>query len=590
MDPAAMPRLAPLSALLLALPAAAQSTTRVSVDSLGTEALGPSFGPAISQDGRFGAFESPAANLVANDTSGAGDIFVVEFATGIVERVSLSTTGAEANESCYRPSLSHEGRFVAFHSAASTLVANDTNGTSDVFVRDRLLGTTQLVSAAPGGAPGNSLSSFAAISADGRFVAFASLASDLVPGDTNNTTDVFVRDLALGTTERVSVASGGSQSDGYSTFPAISADGRFVAFQSVATNLVPGDGNGVADVFVRDRLLGTTERASVAPLGGDGDASSTMAAISADGRFVAFQSQATNLDPGDTNGTDDVYVRDRVAGATLRASVSISGGQPDQPCVSPSISADGRCVAFVCQSEVLIPGDSNLVRDVILHDMVSGNLERLCVDSNGLESTDMSTAVALDGSGTRALFLSYADNLVANDTNGAPDVFLRARGPFFPVSCAGDGSLATPCPCANFGALGHGCANSANPAGAVLEGEGGTLLDEVTLVAHDLLPNALAIFLQGDSFAGSGIAFGDGLRCVSGSLRRLYAVHASFGSASVPGPFDLGLRERAQALGDPLPPGSLRGYQVYYRDPAANFCPGPAGNTWNVSNAVAVQW
>jgi Tol biopolymer transport system component len=583
----------PLSALALPLlggALAAQSTTRISVDSAGNEARGPSSSPAFSYDGRFVAFESQAANLVPGDTNGMRDIFVVELATGLVERVSISDTGAQADSLCTRPSLSHDGRYVAFHSGASTLVPGDTNGLSDVFVRDRLLGTTRLVSVTPGGTPGNSLSSFGALSADGRCVAFSSLATDLVAGDTNGTIDVFVRDLAAGTTERVSVSSAGLQSDGYSTFAAISADGRCVAFQSVATNLVPGDTNGQGDIFVRDRLSGTTERVSSATGGAEADGASSIAALSADGRFVAFQSTATNLVPGDTNGMDDVFVRDRLAGTTVRVSVSLSGGQGDQPSVAPAISADGRSVAFVCQSEILIPGDTNFQRDVIVHDLVSGDLERLSIDSFALECDGMSIAVALDASGTRAVFQSYGDNLVANDTNNAPDVFLRLRGPFHPLSCAGDGSLPQPCPCGNSGAPGHGCANSAVAAGGLLEGEGGTALDEITLVAHDLLPHALAIFLQGDTFVSGGFVFGDGLRCVSGALRRLYVMHAEFGVASAPGPYDLGLRGRAQALGDPLPPGSLRGYQVYYRDPDANFCPAPSGNTWNVTNAVEVQW
>jgi Tol biopolymer transport system component len=353
---------------------------------------------------------------------------------------------------------------------------------------------------------------------------------------------------------------------------------------------VQGDANGLADVFVRDRQLGTTVRASVSSQGAEADGASSLACLSADGRFVAFQSAAANLVAGDNNGVDDVFVRDLVAGTTLRASVSFSGGEGDQSSVAPAISGDGRTVAFVCLSEILIPGDSNLVRDVVVHDLVSGDLENLCLDSLAQQSDGMSLAVALDASGMRAVYQSYAENLVPNDTNGTPDVFLRLRGPFHAVSCPGDGSLPQACPCANSGAGGHGCANSAVAAGGVLEGEGGAPLDEVTLVARDLLPHALAIFLQGDSLSSGGLLFGDGLRCVSGALRRLYVAHAEFGVVSAPGPFDLGLRARAQALGDPLPPGSLRGYQVYYRDPDASFCPAPAGSTWNVTNAVSVQW
>ncbi len=575
---------------LLAAPLAAQSTTRISVDDLGAEADGPSSAPALSFDGRWAAFESQATNLVPGDTNGQRDIFVVELDSGLVQRVSVSTAGAQANQLCTHPSLSHDGRLIVFHTGASNLVAGDTNGLSDVFVHDRLVGTTDLVSLTPAGTPGNGSSSFGSISADGRCVVFSSLASDLVPGDTNGTTDVFVRDLLSGTTERVSVATGGAEADGYSTFAAISADGRFVAFQSVATNLVPGDGNAQSDVFVRDRLSGTTERVSVSTSGGEGDGGSTQASLSADGRYVAFQSAATNLVAGDGNGQDDVFVHDRQTGATTRVSVSYFGTEATAPSVAPSISGDGHCVAFVCLSDILVAGDSNGVRDVVLRDLASGWLELLSVDSAGLVADDMSIGAVLGADGTRAVFQSFATNLVPGDGNIMPDIFLRRRGPAHPAGCAGDGSLPTACPCANDGVLGHGCANSAVTAGAVLEAEGDTGLDAVTLVARDLLPNTLAIVLQGDSLDPSGIVFGDGVRCVAGALRRLYARHALFGLVSVPGPEDPGLRARAQALGDPLPPGSLRGYQVYYRDPSTGFCSAPAGNTWNISNAVSVQW
>ncbi|MBK7643742.1 MAG: PD40 domain-containing protein [Planctomycetes bacterium] len=579
-----------LTLSLLAADVAPQTTTRISVDALGNQADGPSTSPALSYDGRFAAFESQAPNLVPGDTNNMRDIFVVELASGAIERVNLANSGAQANSLCTHPVLSGEGRFVAYHSSADSLVLGDTNGTSDVFLRDRWLGTTTLVSATPSGAAGNSLSSFASISLDGRYIAFSSLASDLVPGDTNGTTDVFVRDAVAGTTERVSVSSAGAQGDGYSTFPAISGDGRFVVFQSFASDLVAGDTNGESDVFVHDRQAGTTERVSVSSAGTQADGPSSNITISADGRFLAFQSAATNLVASDTNGTDDVFLRDRLAGATTLVSVSFGGGQGDQPCVTPVLSADGRCIAFVCLSEQLIAGDSNFARDVILQDLVSGDLENISVDSFGVQADDLSVAPALDASGTRVLFQSFAQNLVPNDTNLAHDVFLRLRGPFHPVSCAGDGSLPTSCPCGNTGAAGHGCASSAVAAGGVLEGEGGTNLDAVTLAAHELLPHALSIFLQGDNVAVMGLPFGDGLRCTAGVLRRLYTRNANGGIVSAPGPLDLGLRARAQALGDPLPPGSLRIYQVYYRDPSASFCPAPQGGTWNITNAVSVQW
>jgi Tol biopolymer transport system component len=228
--------------------------------------------------------------------------------TGQTTRVSVASDGAQGNGDSECPSISADGRYVAFASLASNLVPGDTNGRMDIFVHDRLTGQTTRVSVASDGTEGNGDSGFPSISADGRYVAFASLASNLVPGDTNGTWDVFVHDRLTGQTTRVSVASGGAQGNGDSRFPSISADGRYVAFQSYASNLVPGDTNGVLDVFVHDRLTGQTTRVSVASDGTQGDSYSFGSSISADGRYVAFASYASNLVPGDTNGWADVFV------------------------------------------------------------------------------------------------------------------------------------------------------------------------------------------------------------------------------------------------------------------------------------------
>ncbi len=187
----------------------------------------------------------------------------------------------------------------------------DTNDSVDVFVRDRKLGTTRRVSVSSTGAQGNSGSFGPAISSAGRYVSFSSDASNLVPGDTNAAQDVFVRDRKLGTTRRVSVSSTGAQGNSVSFDPAISSAGRYVSFSSFASNLVPGDTNGTVDVFVRDRELGTTRRVSVSSTGAQGNRLSFDPAISSAGRYVAFSSAASNLVPGDTNGSFDVFVRIR---------------------------------------------------------------------------------------------------------------------------------------------------------------------------------------------------------------------------------------------------------------------------------------
>jgi Tol biopolymer transport system component len=298
-------------------------TRRISVGSSGQQSNDYSFHPAISADGRFVAFESYATNLVAGDTNGISDVFLRDRKLQVTRRISVGAGGQQANgyDAYLYPAISAHGRFVAFNSGASNLVAGDTNNRFDVFVRDRKLQVTRRISVGAAGQQAKGYCFSPAISAHGRFVAFNSGASNLVAGDTNHTFDVFVRDRKAQLTRRVSVGPAGQQSNDYSFDPAISADGRFVAFSSYASNLVAGDTNHRFDVFVRDRMLQVTRRVSVGPAGQQANDGSADPAISAHGRFVAFVSAASNLVPGDTNGFDDVFVRDRKLQLTRRVSV-----------------------------------------------------------------------------------------------------------------------------------------------------------------------------------------------------------------------------------------------------------------------------
>src|SRR5689334_12495369 len=376
------------------------------------------------------------------------------FAASTTERVSLSSTGAQGNGDSTGPAFSADGHFVAFVSDAGNLVPGDTNGNhcrpgflcgDDVFVRNLATGATERVSVSSGSAQGNDISFSPAVSTDGRFVAFRSFASNLVPGDTNATDDVFVRDRQAGTTERVSVSSTGVQGNGPSGLGgvAISGDGRIVAFDSPATNLVPGDTNGHNDVFVRDRQNGTTARVSLSSTGRQGNRGSgdLGLAISADGQFVAFASQASNLVAGDTNlhvcgqGTCgyDVFVRDLQAGTTELVSVSSTGVQGNGPSFHPAISRDGRFLAFASAATGLVPGDTNHKGDVLVRDRQAGTTVRASVSSAGQQANGDSgisgsdQGVALSADGQAVAFASSASNLVQGDTNGKIDIFVHAR-------------------------------------------------------------------------------------------------------------------------------------------------------------------
>jgi Tol biopolymer transport system component len=405
----------------------AVSTAGVPVGRSGQQANGLSFSPAISADGRFVAFQSEASNLVAGDTNGVGDVFVRDRKLQVTERISVGPGGQQANGNSHSPAISANGRFVAFLSGASNLVAGDTNGIGDVFVRDRVAQVTRRISVGPGGQQANRGSQDTAISADGRFVAFISFASNLVAGDTNGIGDVFVRDRVAQVTERISVGPGGQQANRASLDTAISAHGRFVAFRSSATILVAGDTNGHADVFVRDRVAQLTQRVSVGAGGHQANSGSFVPANSANGRFVTFYSAASNLVAGDTNGTFDVFVRDRRAQLTRRVSVGPGGQQANNDSFEPAISADGRFVAFWSNASNLVVGDTNGFTDVFVRDRAAQLTRRVSVGPGGQQGNESSFDTVISADGRFVAFVSYASNLVPGDTNHWEDVFVRDR-------------------------------------------------------------------------------------------------------------------------------------------------------------------
>jgi len=403
--------------------------------------LGPcNASPSISADGRYVAFASEASDLVPGDTNDQCDVFVHDRHTGQTTRISVASDGRQGNGDSNEPSVSADGWYVAFESAAAHLVPGDYDRLPDIFVHDRRTGDTVRISRTPRQGP--ETSSGPSISPDGRCVAFRSDGSNLVPADTNDLWDIFVHDRHTGQTTRISVASDGNQGDDVSFEPSISADGRYVAFTSGASNLVPADTNDVYDVFVHDRQTGETVRLSVASDGKQGDGVSFDPSISADGRCVAFRSDGSNLVPADTNDLCDIFVHDRQTGQTERVSVASDGTQGDDWCGDPSISADGRYVAFSSSASNLVSGDANDVEDIFAHDRQTGQTVRVSVASDGTEGNGHSLEPSISADGRYVAFRSWASNLVPADTNDAWDVFVHDRqtGETVRVSVASQGT------------------------------------------------------------------------------------------------------------------------------------------------------
>jgi len=374
----------------------------------------------------------------------------------VVTRASVDSTGAQANQNSISSgfAISADGRFVAFESSAWNLVPGDLNHATDVFVHDRRTGATVRVSVGSANQEADEECLGPALSADGRFFAFTSRATNLVDDDTNGMADVFVRDRDPdgdgvfdednGVTSRMSVDSNGLQGDSDSGGVSISGDGRFVAFDSLATNLVAGDANGAIDVFVHDRATGTTSRVSVSSEGLEGDRYSQSAEISADGRFVAFDSESDNLVPNDVNGLRDVFLRDRVDGVTELVSVSSASLQGNSSSGAPAISADGRIVAFTSNSTNLVVPDTNGDLDVFVRDRMAGTTTRANSDSSGVQGNYGAIFAAISGNGRFVTFASDAGNLIANDTNETGDVFIHdvVTGETFAVSVNPAGTVA----------------------------------------------------------------------------------------------------------------------------------------------------
>jgi Tol biopolymer transport system component len=443
------------------------TTTLISVATNGEQANDASSLAVISVDNRYVAFQSWSTNLDPLDTSDNDDIYLRDLNTGLTTLASRAYDGSQTNDNSYAPTISSDGRFVAFHSYATNVVPGDNNANCgilqdencpDVFVYDTQSEETSLVSIAANGTQGNGWSGNASISASGRYIAFESSATNLVTNDKNEYIDIFVLDRdadedgifdepsAVETT-LISISSAGTQTNGHSEVASISADGRHVAFASSADNLVASDTNESQDIFVHDRDADQdgifdepgqvqTSRVSIASDGTQANGESYNPAISGDGRFVVFGSEADNLVSGDNNNAQDVFLHDRDvdqnlvfdqanAVRTTLVSVSTGGEQANTRSESPSLSNDGRYVAFVSPASNLDENCILAAQHIFWRDTQSGQTTCHSLSNQGTEASGDSWNPSISADGSWLVFGSDAEDLVAADDNQVKDIFLR---------------------------------------------------------------------------------------------------------------------------------------------------------------------
>lgn len=414
----------------MAVATAIEATVRVSFSTTGAQSNRESSFPKLSATGSLLGFGSFASNLVPFDTNNVYDGFLRDMRSGRITRVTIGDQEQQANDVSLLEAISGDDRFVTFRSRATNLVPGDTNSVGDVFLRDLVLQTTERVSIGNSGAQANDTSSSSAISADGRYVTFMSRASNLVAGDTNGWLDIFVRDRWMGTTRRVSVSSSGEQANLESSLPSITPDGRYVCFTSTASNLVDGDTNLSQDIFVHDTWTGTTERVSVSSdeVQGNSDSGGGIPnAITPDGRYVGFNSTASNLVSDDTNRVGDGFVRDRWLGTTVRVTLRSDGGQGNHGGGIAMLTDDGH-YALIGSPSTNLTDDEDVngrLLDVFMHDMWTGETWRISNNTNGEQGNAQSEACVMSANGMIVAFASNATNLAPNDTNGFMDIFVH---------------------------------------------------------------------------------------------------------------------------------------------------------------------
>jgi len=402
--------------------------TRINVTSKGNEANTHSFAPSISGDGRYVAFQSDATNLVTYDSNRFTDVFLHDRYTNQIKLISRNLAGKSANFKSTFPVISQEGHYVVFQSDASDLVADDINQMRDIFIYHISSEKIELVSVNSEGIQGNAPSSFPVVSSNGRYVAFESDATNLVADDTKNYVDVFVHDRETRETTRVSLSSTGKQLNSSSYGASISGDGRYVVYASDSRSVVSGDTNKVTDVFFHDRETGNNQRLSLNNEGIEGNAASHEPRISLDGQYVVFISRASNLVPNDTNGNEDIFLRNLTTQTTTRISVNNQGQEGDNDSFAPHISGNNHYIVFNSKANNLVNDDDNNTVDVFIYDRDTQQISSVTPFSQTFSNSDASVyPPVISDDGRFVAYESRALNLTAIDLNESSDIFVYDR-------------------------------------------------------------------------------------------------------------------------------------------------------------------
>ena len=526
----------------------------------GSSIQGNSGGRALSADGRYLLFVTDATNVVPNDTNGVSELFLRDLLTGSIERATPLPSGAQPT-SATDGTMSSNARFILFSSAGSDYVSGDTNGVGDQFLRDRQTGTIERVSLSSSGAQGDDNSYNGSISSDGRFVAFESAATTLVsPPTAPSVTHIYVRDRQLGTTVLVDQSTLGATADYFSHFPKISADGRYVLFESKASNLLavplpiyhP-------QLYLRDLVAGTTELASAPTSGPVPSYGPDYGTMSDDARWICFWNSSAGYDPAWPLDGPKLYLRDRNAGTTVRVDLDSFGSAPATTgAYSGSIDSSGRYVLFNSTLNTYVPGDTNTIEDVFVRDLATGITNRVSVDSRGQQANDSGWGCLPGGvtpDGRVAWFWSIEDRLVPGDTNGLNDTYVHARWQSQPNSYCS----------AKLNSL--GCEPLMDSSGTPSASSSAPFL----VGAHGLLNQRVALLRYG--FAPDRLPFAGGFSCIAPpyvALGGLSTGGSTSGNDCSGAPsFDFNARIQG-GLDTRLVPGTVVEAQYLYRDPLAS--------------------